>query len=184
MIERMDDLDTRTQILSVATALFGEKGYEATALREIAERLEFTKAALYYHFASKEALAEALAAPLLDDLEALLAAPPRRGELLPAYLDVLLLHHDVVRIIGRDLTLLSHASIGDRLDALTEAVRARLVDDPSRVEQRLAAASALGAIWRPLLQFDHEVVAAHAELLVAAARAALDATPGATQVST
>jgi AcrR family transcriptional regulator len=34
--------------------LFAEQGYEKTSLREIAERLGVTKAALYYHFRTKE----------------------------------------------------------------------------------------------------------------------------------
>jgi len=45
--------DTRQRILDVASELFVERGYDATSLREIAERLGVTKAALYYHFASK-----------------------------------------------------------------------------------------------------------------------------------
>ncbi len=45
--------DTRERILDVALDLFVEKGYDATSLREIAEQMGFSKAALYYHFASK-----------------------------------------------------------------------------------------------------------------------------------
>jgi len=44
---------TRDRILDVALDLFIEKGYDKTSLREIAEQLGLTKAALYYHFASK-----------------------------------------------------------------------------------------------------------------------------------
>jgi AcrR family transcriptional regulator len=51
---------TRERILDVALDLFVEKGYEKTSLREIAERMGFTKAALYYHFASKADLLMAL----------------------------------------------------------------------------------------------------------------------------
>jgi len=46
--------DTRQRIQDVALELFAEQGYEKTSLREIAERLNVTKAALYYHFKSKE----------------------------------------------------------------------------------------------------------------------------------
>ena len=46
--------DTRERIQQVALELFAEQGYERTSLREIAERLGVTKAALYYHFKSKE----------------------------------------------------------------------------------------------------------------------------------
>jgi AcrR family transcriptional regulator len=46
--------DTRERILEVALKLFNEQGYEKTSLREIAERLDVTKAALYHHFERKE----------------------------------------------------------------------------------------------------------------------------------
>jgi len=46
--------DTRARVQQVALELFAERGYEKTSLREIAERLGVTKAALYYHFKSKE----------------------------------------------------------------------------------------------------------------------------------
>jgi AcrR family transcriptional regulator len=46
--------------LDVALDLFTEQGYDATSLREVAERLGFTKAALYYHFARKEDILLAL----------------------------------------------------------------------------------------------------------------------------
>jgi AcrR family transcriptional regulator len=44
---------TRERILEAALTLFAEKGYEATSMRQIAEQLGITKAALYYHFDSK-----------------------------------------------------------------------------------------------------------------------------------
>ncbi|MGW1892025.1 TetR/AcrR family transcriptional regulator [Streptomyces sp. NPDC002004] len=46
--------NTRQRIQDVALELFSEQGYEKTSLREIAEHLEVTKAALYYHFKTKE----------------------------------------------------------------------------------------------------------------------------------
>jgi AcrR family transcriptional regulator len=46
--------DTKAEALRVAVALFTTKGFEATSLREIAEQLGISKAALYYHFKSKD----------------------------------------------------------------------------------------------------------------------------------
>ena len=51
---------TRERILDVALDLFIEKGFDRTSLREIAEKLDVTKAALYYHFASKDDILMAL----------------------------------------------------------------------------------------------------------------------------
>ncbi|MFF0545057.1 TetR/AcrR family transcriptional regulator [Nocardia thailandica] len=56
--------DTRERIRAVAMELFSERGYDKTSLREIAERLGVTKAALYYHFRTKEDIV----ASLSDDL--------------------------------------------------------------------------------------------------------------------
>jgi AcrR family transcriptional regulator len=57
---RPDASGTRERILDIALDLFIEKGYDKTSLREIAEELGFSKAALYYHFASKDDILLAL----------------------------------------------------------------------------------------------------------------------------
>ncbi len=57
---------TKERILDVALDLFTEKGFDGTSLREIAERLGVTKAALYYHFASKDDILMALHMRLHD----------------------------------------------------------------------------------------------------------------------
>ncbi len=66
--------DTRARILQVALELVTERGYAGMSIRDLAERLDLTTAAMYYHFASKEALLDALVAPLRDGLEELSTA--------------------------------------------------------------------------------------------------------------
>ena len=51
---------TRDRILDVALDLFIDQGYDGTSLRQIADRLGITKAALYYHFGAKEDILMAL----------------------------------------------------------------------------------------------------------------------------
>lgn len=51
---------TRQRILDIALDLFIRKGYAETSLREIAAELGFSKAALYYHFESKQDILLAL----------------------------------------------------------------------------------------------------------------------------
>jgi AcrR family transcriptional regulator len=46
--------DTRQRIHQVALDVFSERGYDKATLREIAERLQITRPALYYHYKSKE----------------------------------------------------------------------------------------------------------------------------------
>jgi AcrR family transcriptional regulator len=51
---------TRKQILDAALALFSDKGFARTSVRDIARAAGITDAAIYYHFASKRELFEAL----------------------------------------------------------------------------------------------------------------------------
>ena len=48
--------ELRTRILDAARELFAEQGYEAVTMRGIAERIEYSPTAIYFHFKDKEAL--------------------------------------------------------------------------------------------------------------------------------
>jgi len=52
--------DSKDRILSAALALFGERGYAATSVDDIAARAGLTKGALYYYFADKADIARDL----------------------------------------------------------------------------------------------------------------------------
>jgi AcrR family transcriptional regulator len=69
---------TRRRIQDVARDLFVEQGYQATTMRAIAERLEFTPTAIYHHFESKEALFHEVC---LVDFHALAQAFQRIGRI-------------------------------------------------------------------------------------------------------
>ncbi|HEY7223253.1 MAG TPA: helix-turn-helix domain-containing protein [Micromonosporaceae bacterium] len=74
---------TRTRIQQVAVELFAERGYDATSLREIAERLGVTKAALYYHFKSKDEIIQSLVEDqtrAVDEILAWARAQPRTAQ--------------------------------------------------------------------------------------------------------
>ncbi len=51
--------DTKTKILDAAEKLFGQKGFDATSLRDITTEADVNLAAVNYHFQSKESLIEA-----------------------------------------------------------------------------------------------------------------------------
>ncbi|HET6214920.1 MAG TPA: helix-turn-helix domain-containing protein [Micromonosporaceae bacterium] len=81
--------DTRARIQRVAMELFTEQGYEKTALREIAELLGVTKAALYYHFKSKEEIVDSFISDSmaqLDELVAWFVKQPRTPEIRREFL--------------------------------------------------------------------------------------------------
>lgn len=65
--------DTRERIQRIAVHLFAERGYDNTSLREIAEELGVTKAALYYHFKTKEDLVNSLIADMAGEVDAIIS---------------------------------------------------------------------------------------------------------------
>src|SRR6516164_4852611 len=96
--------DTRARIQQVALELFAEHGYERTSLREIAERLGVTKAALYYHFKSKEDIVRSFTEDYFDRLDALIewgqGQPPTAqtaSELLDRYISIVMDSGEVFR---------------------------------------------------------------------------------------
>jgi len=66
--------DSRDAILTAAQRLFVEKGYHGISMREIADAVDMTKAALYYYFLDKEQLFVAILDRVLDELSALVDA--------------------------------------------------------------------------------------------------------------
>lgn len=74
--------DTRSAIQAAALRRFTDQGYDQTSLREIAEDLGVTKAALYYHFRTKEDLMDSIVRDMGESLDALVGwvaqQPPTR----------------------------------------------------------------------------------------------------------
>ncbi len=53
---RMTGAERRQQLLDVGRELFGQRGYEATSIEEIAARADVSKPVVYEHFGGKEGL--------------------------------------------------------------------------------------------------------------------------------
>lgn len=81
---------TRTRIVASALALFARKGYEHTTFTDIAARLKMTKGAVYWHFASKEALLMALVDEMLEKFARQISELMPKDELtFPAVADMM-----------------------------------------------------------------------------------------------
>jgi AcrR family transcriptional regulator len=52
---------TRSQLIVIATRLFADRGYEDTSIEAVLREAGVSRGSLYHHFASKEALFEAVA---------------------------------------------------------------------------------------------------------------------------
>ena len=101
--------ETRARIQQVALELFAEQGYERTSLREIAERLGVTKAALYYHFKSKEDIVLGLTEDYFTEFDALVEwaksqppGPGARNAVIERYLDLVRSATEVFRFMERN----------------------------------------------------------------------------------
>jgi AcrR family transcriptional regulator len=170
---------TRERILDVAGELFTDHGYDATSLREIADRLGFTKAALYYHFQSKEEILVALLEPidsLLDQfLERLESSGGLEewGEALGWVIGQMEANLALFRLLQRNRSAVEqlqawHKTDSDHLqmhERLEQAVRAKT--SSRRDQVRMIAA--LGAVtgfddWAPTLMVEIPMPELRAEL--------------------
>jgi AcrR family transcriptional regulator len=150
MEERMD-----RRIASLALARFRVGGFVGTSIADLAGALGVSKAAIYYHYRSKDALLHRLIDPLLDAIDACIQDhnQPRRTarQLLGDYLAVLLAHREVVPLVATDVAVLNHPTIGPRLHAQNQQLQSLLTAPNTDVAARLRAEAAVGAIWRPLI---------------------------------
>jgi AcrR family transcriptional regulator len=150
------DGGTRERILDVALELFVANGFDKTSLREIADELGFTKAALYYHFRSKDDILLALHLrfhALLDGaLEELSGAPatPRAWARFTDQLVVeafshpaLLLLHERNRAAFEHLHDKGHEGHHQELE---DKLRALLADASVPLRERVRLICALGAV--------------------------------------
>jgi AcrR family transcriptional regulator len=149
--------DTRARIQQVALELFAEQGYDKTSLREIAERLDVTKAALYYHFKSKEDIVRSLVEDYFGQIDALIAwakTQPRtaetRREILSRYVRIVTDGSDVFRMLHHNQAAVNSLAAAkkrgdvfrERMTGLIEA----LTEPDASMEERLRAAMALGGV--------------------------------------
>lgn len=149
--------DTKARIRAVAMELFLAQGYEQTSLREIADRVGMTKASLYYHYPSKQALLLALVEPLVSDwrrtverIEARPHNPATVREALAHFLDIVLSHRPACAIFMRDATaiLTSLAPIWEEMIQLGLRLNSWIAgpapDEAARI-RAVAAVEVLGA---------------------------------------
>jgi AcrR family transcriptional regulator len=158
---------TRARIQAVAVEMFTEHGYEKTSLREIAEALGVTKAALYYHFKSKEDIVRSLLEDYFGHIDALVAwgetepaGPARRAEILRRYVAIVqegeaafrMLHQNQAAIKGLSGSKNTGQLFRERLSPLIALLT---VPNPG-LEDRLRAAMALGGISMGWMVFSEE----------------------------
>jgi AcrR family transcriptional regulator len=156
---------TRERILDVALELFNEKGYDGTSLREIAERLGVTKAALYYHFERKEDILlelhlrlHGIGRNILDRVDALdsegdaIAAWPG---LVDTFIDEVLANRELFLLHQRNQSAFAKIVDDERHQAENEDIEERfrrvLSNTAIPLEQRVRMAASVGAVMVALM---------------------------------
>jgi AcrR family transcriptional regulator len=149
--------DTRSRLRELALELFAEQGYEKTSLREIAERLGVTKAALYYYFKSKEDIVRSLVEDYMAEIDELIAwgkDQPRSAEtratIVRRYLEIIANGTAVFRLLHQNQAAVSSLAAAkergelfrERMDALVEL----LTEPGAPVHDQVRAASCLVSI--------------------------------------
>jgi AcrR family transcriptional regulator len=157
-----DARSTRERILDVALELFVEQGYDKTSLRQIAEPMGFTKAALYYHFASKDEILlalhlrlHALGADALRRLGETPAEPGAWGVLLQDLVDELLAQRQLLVLHERNhaaFTALGDSHHHDEANEDIQAAFRRTLSDPTVSNRdRIRLGTAIGALFSGLV---------------------------------
>jgi AcrR family transcriptional regulator len=146
--------DTRSRVQKVALELFAEQGYEKTSLREIAERLGVTKAALYYHFKSKEDIVHSLTDDYFAEIDALLDwakgqphSDETRAAILDRYVGIVIGGSEVFRFMEQNRASMQAMETGkdrfarfrDRLDTLVDL----LIGPEAQLRDRVRATAAV-----------------------------------------
>jgi AcrR family transcriptional regulator len=142
--------DTRQRIQDVALELFAEQGYEKTSLREIAERLEVTKAALYYHFKTKEEMLVSIFADLTQPMEQLIEwglEQPRsletKQEIVRRYSAALAGAAPLFRFMQENQATVRELRIGEMLKSRTLSLKDILVDPDAELTDQVRCVSAM-----------------------------------------
>ncbi|MEU9438293.1 MULTISPECIES: TetR/AcrR family transcriptional regulator [unclassified Streptomyces] len=142
--------NTRQRIQDVALELFAEQGYEKTSLREIAERLEVTKAALYYHFKTKEEIIVGIFTDLTKPIEDLIewgANQPHtletKQELIRRYSRALSEATPLFRFMQENQATVRELQIGDSFKDRMRGLRDIVIDPDAPLADQVRCVSAI-----------------------------------------
>jgi AcrR family transcriptional regulator len=144
--------DMRARIVATATELFATKGFSATSLQDLADRLGVTKAALYYHFRRKDDLIAEVLAPMVDDIDAWFAEVeaqhPSPREALESYFDVVHRHEGVLAALSREPAALEAGDTIAHVAHWSERVQTVLAGPDASFAERVRTTVAIVGLAR------------------------------------
>jgi AcrR family transcriptional regulator len=102
MIEGVANLSRKEQVIRSAAALFKEKGYAASSMRDLAQKLGIEAASLYSHIKSKEEILQTLCFDMAAEFRASLDDVERQKVSAKEKLTLGIIGH--VHVMAKDLT--------------------------------------------------------------------------------
>lgn len=185
MQQRHPGPEARRRILAAALALFAERGYAGTSVRDLAEHLGVTKAAITHHFPAKEQiLAELVEAPVHAVDEVLRAHAGAEPEvLLAAFLAVLARQPPAYHAVITDPSTGALAGLAERVGRQRERLAVLVAGPDPDADQLLRARTAVAVLQTGALLADpadtpgERLAPQRQRVLVTAAVAALRSRP-------
>ena len=143
---------TRDRLQEVALQLFVQQGFTNTTLQDIADQLGITRAAVYYHFATKAELIRSLVQPAVDDVDRFLTEAAERDmtprELLEGFFDLTYSHRLIFHALTSDPTGLAEADAEDWVPRLAQQFQLLLAGPEPSERQRIRAVMAANGLSR------------------------------------
>ncbi|WP_104088192.1 TetR/AcrR family transcriptional regulator [Arthrobacter sp. GMC3] len=142
----------KSKVIEAASGLFAEQGVSGTSLREIADRMGVTKAAVYHQFASKEEIVLAVAEPVIARLQAIadhadsLSPGPALTATVEGLVDLALAERGTAAVIRRDPVMARILDSHVPYSLQIARIDAHLLGHDPSVERRVAMAFAGGGI--------------------------------------
>jgi len=166
---------TKERILDVALELFVDQGFDGTSVRQIAERVGTTKAALYYYFASKDELLMALHMRLHElghELTGTVGDGPvtleALGDLLENLMGQVAAHRKLYLLHERNQAAFEKLHRNDDHEAAHDdfqtRLRAILADQRVPLRDRVRMAGAFGVLFANIFLFGDVVSASDEEM--------------------
>jgi len=180
MLQEKEAAGTRTRILDIARDLIAAQGYSSTSIAQIAEKLGTSKAALYYHFKSKEEILDALLGEPFEAMKDLRDACTRPGakpeEVLGGLIDCISGPGSCLAIFENDPSVLHEWAQRNKLDEEWKKVITALVGPKPTTANVIKARAAIAAAKQgtfAALELNDGTLSkdARAEVLAAAVRA-------------
>lgn len=166
---------TRDRILDAALELFVDQGFDGTSVRQIAERVGTTKAALYYYFASKDEILMALHMRLHEISRELTGTigdgpvtPEALGDPLVKLMEQIAAHRKLFLLHERNQAAFEKLHRNDDHEAAHDDFRTRFVailEDPRvPLRDRVRMAGAFGVLFANFFLFGDALSASDAEM--------------------